>query len=238
MEPKQQKGMIVLVVIAVLFGALSFMNPVGKIDTIQGSWDISSQVKANGFEKYLVEESDFDYTATNVWNAAQAVKSKTASAESAIKETARYVAQNVKYSGLISIDYCYSETASSVLSSRQGDCVSMSRLVTAMLRAQGIPARTMGGCLTSKRCGILFATVPGLQPFYMPMVDGDFKKRGFLHEYVEAWEPSRGWVRVEATSGQIFPMECVAYLNYGYDSNQYNRCTINDASFWDQCSIA
>jgi len=43
------------------------------------------------------------------------------------------------------------------------------------------------------------------------------------------------WVRVESTSGQIFDISCNTYLNYGYDSNNINRCVINDNSFIKEC---
>lgn len=199
---------------------------------------ISGQSAMNGatenLSQYLVETSDFDISNPEIQALAQAIKSKATSQDDQVKQTIKYVYNNVKYTS-VAVSYCYSEKASTVLSLRQGDCVSMSRAVTALLRAQGIPSRTMGGCLSfSKSCGVLFAAIPGAIPQTTPMVEGDFKKRGFLHEYVEAYIEGRGWVRIEATSGQIFPLDCSVYLNYGYDDVN-TRCTINDQNFWNQC---
>ena len=211
--------------------------------TIMGQWDITADVDKNGYSLYLAETSDFDYMSEKVYALAVNIKSNTATPKEAVKDTMRYVAQNIRYDSDVDIDYCYEEKASTVLEVMQGDCVSMSRLVTALLRAQGIPARTMGGCLTSQRCVPLFASVPYLkEPQVTPMVEGDYKKRvgqlkkGFLHEWVEYWIPENdGWQIVESTSGQSFDISCATYLPYSYDSNKFDRCIINSQEFWMQC---
>lgn len=203
------------------------------------TWDISTQVTNQGLDTYLKEEADFDYSNENVYKLAQQIKSSTSTPYDAIKKTAKYVVTNVQYNAKISINYCYDETASKVLASGSGDCVSMSRLVTALLRAQGIPARTMGGCLTSSRgCLPLFAAIPSFEARTTPMSQGDYKKRGFLHEWVEAWDPEKGWSLIESTSGQVFNMNCDSYLEYGYDTNKYERCVIQESSFWNTCAVA
>lgn len=226
-------------IIAVLILLVFFLTQKPKIQTIKGEWDISEQVAERGYEKYLIEESDFDYTHPEVFALAQEIKSRTSTPEEAIKETLKYVVQNIRYTS-ITINYCYEEKASDALERGIGDCVSMARAVTALLRAQGIPTRTRGGCLSAtKRCNILFATVPFLEAQVTPMVEGDFKKRGFLHEWAEIWTPDREWFIAEPTSGQTFPMSCydVAYLPFSYDSNNINRCVINSPSFWSQCKV-
>lgn len=233
-----KNNLIIPLVIIAIAAAISVSNsPILNFNTIEGEWDISEQVKANNYEIYLAEEHDFDYSAPILQDMAKDIKESTSDADEAIKETAKTVAQHVKYSGSISIPYCYDETASLVAETRTGDCVSMSRLATALLRAQGIPARTMGGCLSfTKRCGILFATVPFEEAKTVPMVEGDFKKRGFLHEWVEVWSPNKGWMILEATAGQIYPLDCNTYLEFGYDKDEYTRCVINSQEFWQQCA--
>ena len=86
-----------------------------------------------------------------VYAMATKIKQSTASANDALQKTARFVYDNVQYNSRVTVASCYAETASSTLSSGQGDCVSMSRLATALLRAQGIPARTVGGDRKSTR---------------------------------------------------------------------------------------
>ena len=231
MKLKKKHYMLIALVGIVLIWSL-FQEP--KIHTIPGGWNVSE-----GFEQYLVEEPDFDYTHPSIYSLAQTIKSQTSTPKEAIKQTIKYVVQNIRYSSAITINDCFEEKASDVLESGIGDCVSMSRLVTALLRAQGIPARTVGGCLSSyRRCRVLFATVPFLEAQVTEMVEEDFKKRGYLHEWVEAFDGEK-WVLIEATSGQVFPVSCYdeAYLKYSYDSNQMNRCVITSRNFWSQCKI-
>ena len=235
-KKKESNDLIVFVIVIVGFFLLSNQPAKQELDIITGQWDISSEVGDKGYDIYLVEELDFDYSNPAVYAKAQEIKQSTTSAKDAISKTIKFVAKNTKYSSKITVNYCYNEKASLVLSSGVGDCVSMSRLVTSLLRAQGIPARTSGGCLSAfKRCIPLFATIPYWEAKTTPMEAEDFKKRGYLHEWVEAWEPTEGWQIIEATSGQAFPLVCNAYMQFAYDDNQYNRCVIMDQNFWNSC---
>jgi len=227
------------IVIGISILVLLFMFPSEKeLVTAEGNWNISNEVNEAGYEQYLIEEPDFDYSTPSIFNLAKQIKESTSSPEEAIKKTIKHVATNVRYSSAITINYCYSETASKVAEVKEGDCVSMSRLVTALLRAQGIPTKTVGGCLTTERCDILFSTVPLLETQTTLMSVGDFKKRGFLHEWAETWTPEKGWMVVEATAGRLYSTDCDTYLFYSYDSNSRNRCIINDMSFWNQCRVS
>lgn len=218
-------------------GTLFFISPKeGTVSTIEGNWDISSQVEAKNYGTFLKEEHDFDYSSPDIQAVAKQIKSETSSPEKAVSETIKYTVRNVRYRGDMTIAECYDETASSTLAVGTGDCVSMTRLNVAIMRAMGIPARSVGGCLShSKRCVAIFSVIPGLEALTVAMTEGDFKKRGYLHEWVEVWTPEKGWFLVESTSGQKFPLGCVSYLKYSYDSNRYNRCVIQDSAFWDKC---
>jgi transglutaminase-like putative cysteine protease len=225
MDKTKKKQAITILISILLIGSILFFNPNSKPQT---------NVDDNNLDSYLIEEQDFDYSEPEIQELAQELQGY--NTKDSIKNVIEYVAKNVRYSGAVSVNYCYNEKASDVLASGTGDCVSMSRLVTALLRAQEIPARTKGGCLSfNKFCTPLFATVPGETAKSVAMEEGDFKKRGFLHEWVEAFD-GENWVLIEATSGQVFPSDCTTYLSYGYDSNRYDRCVINDRGFWQQCT--
>ncbi len=240
MDKRKTQSIFLFGVLVVMVIFVASKNAIPEPKPIQGeNWDISREVSDNGLQEFLVETSDFNYNNQNVYKLAQEIKSSTATSYDAIKKTAKFVVTNVQYDSKISINYCYDETAASVLEKGSGDCVSMSRLVTALLRAQGIPTRTVGGCLTSSRsCVPLFAVIPTFEARVTPMETGDFKKRGFLHEWVESWSPEHGWMLIEATSGQVFSMDCGSYMIYGYDSNRYDRCIISSADFWNRCATA
>lgn len=227
------KKAIIISLIFFLVLVILIIN-MGKIE----EWDISKQVQDLNYGIYLEDAIDIDYNTPAIFLLAQEIKSRTSTPKQAIKETLIYVYLNVEYSSELSEEYCYEEKASTVLESGIGDCVSMSRLVTALLRAQGIPAKTVGGCYSAyNRCDILFSTIPYREAQVTPMEEGVFKKKGYLHEWVEVWEPENGWILVEATSAQIFHSDCNAYLFYHYDKDQYERCVITSFPFWNKCSI-
>ncbi len=246
MEKKNEEILLyvgIFALILILMGGNNDVKP-GGIVSIEGNWDISEQVLEQNLEQYTIEEEDFDYSDPQVYKLAQDIKSSTATPYDAVKATARYVYDNIQYSSKVSVNFCYEETASSALEAGTGDCVSMVRLATALLRAQGIPTRTMGGCLASSgRCSPLFAVAPPeITAQVTTMVEDDFKKRGFLHEWYEFWVPDGSedgiWRIGEATSGQIFPIGCPAYIQFAYDNNRFNRCVIQDNNFWNLCSIS
>lgn len=234
---KKQKR-IVFIGFVILMGIfIAWQAEKEKIQTIQGSWDITTEVEQAGYLSYLEEYADFDYTTPIVYNKAQEIKASSSSPEDAIKKTLKFVVSEISYSSSVSIGYCYDEKASTVLVNKMGDCVSMTRLTISLLRAQGIPARSVGGCLSSyKRCTPIFAVIPSLEAKTTPMTEGDFKKRGFLHEYTEIWTPIEGWRIGEATSGQLFNFDCDSYLMYSYDTNIQNRCIILSQDFWQICN--
>ena len=245
---KERKNMMLIggiVLLSIFFfgikGGFFPGSPSQSANIIPGSWDISKQVKQQNLQQYLVEEIDFDYSHPEIQKLAKEIKSSTNTPYDAVKMTAKYVYNNIQYSSGITVGYCYEETASSTLEVGKSDCVGMTRLNVALLRTMGIPARSVGGCLKSaERCSPIFAVAPGIQTKVTPMTEGDFKKRGFLHEWLEVWTPETGWLQVEATSGQIFSPEpeCNQYIKYAYDSNQYDRCTITSQSFWNLCSVS
>jgi len=236
---KYNKVLIVVGILLFIFAFAGITQQTSPIKSVQGNWDISKQVKEQGLEKYLIEEPDFDYSNPGIQQLAKSIKSSTLGPYEAAKFTAKYVYDNIPYNSNIDINYCYAETASSTLIAKTGDCVSMTRMNVALLRAMGIPARSVGGCLkSSKRCTPLFAAYPGVEAQVTQMVPDDFKKRGFLHEWLIFFTPERGWQILEATSGQIFNQDCSAYIKFAYDTNQYDRCVITDASFWKTCQAS
>lgn len=236
---EKNKIIIILISFVVFIFLLSGKGSLSseQTQTIEGSFDLSGS--DFDFDKFLIEEDDFDYSEPIIQQIAQDIKSSSSTPYEAMKLTATYVVDNIQYSSKVTVQSCYEETASSALILGKGDCVSMARAVTAILRAQGIPTRTVGGCLSlANRCSPLFAVSPILDAQVTTLVEGDFKKRGFLHEWVESYDPQRGWLIIEATSGQIFPIDCQSYIIFGYDSNNFNRCVITDSNFWNLCSIS
>lgn len=196
---------------------------------------VKEQVSVNPND-YLSGSSDIDLSPEIMKVAAQ-LKEGVTTTDDLIKRTISYTRSHVVYKGDLSVSYCYNEKASDVLKSGQGDCVSMSKLNAALLKANGIPARTVGGCVIfSKSCTINFAIVPG-EEIPTAKIKGDGKKRGYLHEWVEVYDGTR-WLSIESTTGNIFETGCDRYNIFGYDSNPQDRCVINDYKFNSECEVA
>lgn len=196
----------------------------------KGDWEMDIK----GMEEYVEETQEFDYSNPSIRVVSSTIKEDSGSINDAIKKSSKYVVENIEYSSGISVEDCFMETASGVLENKKGDCVSMSRLLVSLLRAQNIPARTVGGCLSKDyTCDVTFATMPFEKAKFTEIKD-DFKKRGYLHEWVEAYN-GREWVLIESTSGQVFDNQCQDYGFYHYDQDSVERCIIEDEIFIDEC---
>lgn len=155
--------------------------------------------------------------------------------EDLLKKATRYVLSRIKYASAgITPSYCFSETATSAYLSESGDCVSMAKLGTALLRGQGIAVRTVGGCVKfDGSCSPLMGVIP--IPIEKAVIF-DGKKRGFLHEWTEVWIPNKGWVLVDFTNGAIYEKGCKDYIIYAYDEANYKDiCVIEDDEFNKKC---
>ena len=154
--------------------------------------------------------------------------------EDALKKTLKFVLANVKY-GRVEKSDCFPETATSALKYGRGDCVSMTKVGSAILRGMGVAVRTGGGCLKGMSCSSIMATFP--IPVSRPDIV-DNKKRGWLHEWGEVWLVKKGWVLVDFTNGAIYS-ECDDYGFYAYDNaDKIEMCIISDNSFVEECKVS
>ena len=154
-----------------------------------------------------------------------------------IKKVGDYVFDNIKYDQ-VSMDTCYIEKASNVILTGRGDCASMSKLAIALLRGNGVPARPVGGCGLRATCNPLLAVIE-IRPTIITEITNltDIKKRGGLHEWVEAWDGNE-WVVLEATSGMIYDTSCNSYIYHDNNEDAVGICQINEVNFLRQCMKA
>jgi hypothetical protein len=75
-------------------------------------------------------------------------------------------------------------TADQILKEKRGDCTEFSKALLLLLRAIGIPSRTLSGIALASDTPPTFA----------------------YHAWVEAWFPDRGWVALDPTWG-VFPVD-------------------------------
>ena len=232
---------VIIVVLLILAGTKK-ISPLPPIpDTVwqkqsQSEWQkqyTKEMIENNIDLEYTQPQSTIDYFTEDLQKVISEMDST--SPEDAVKKATKFILKNIRYelSG-ISADFCYAETATSTLRDGFGDCVSMTKLGTAILRGQGIAVRSGGGCVKfTEQCASLMATfaIP-----YQKAEIYDGKKRGFLHEWAEVWFPEEGWVIVDFTSGAVYNKQCNEYTLYSYDNAHWKEmCVITDNSFIQQC---
>lgn len=222
----------VLIAIAIFVFILNFTS---KSEPWQNKYN--QELKKGDIKgEHLALTNEFDFEDPQVQELIKNIKDSTTSARGALKKTLSIVLVRVKYSGTETIGECVLESASDVLNKGKGDCVSMMKLDVAILRGLGIAARPAGGCLSKEyTCLSTFAIIPLKKPPVTKLVPGDFKKRGYFHEWFEVWLPNYGWLLVDPTSGEILEQECQDYLFYRYDSTPMEMCVIEDMNFWNTC---
>lgn len=193
----------------------------------------SENVTSENVSEYLSPTEDFVTTNPELVSLAATLKGNTE--KETVKNTLEYVHKNIEYEGDVGIGYCFTETAYDVYATKSGDCVSMTRLTVTLLRINGIPSRSLGGCVKDTTpCTPLFAV--GLVNEIPTSNILDNKKRGMLHEWAEAYVDGQ-WILLETTANRIIGMTCQNYVPLQYDSNPIDRCIISNSSFIERCRV-
>lgn len=166
---------------------------------------------------YLKETEQIDFSHPTVQSLATQLKKETA------KETAKAIAKwtfdNIRYDTSNDFNSCKGVKASEVIERGFGICSTQSKVNTALLRANGIPARMVTGCLTfSEACRRIQTFFRRRVPTAFPVdIDdtGHAPTRGGLHNYVEILLPEEeNWVVMESTVGLLYDSTCINYESY------------------------
>ena len=194
--------------------------------------------KYNIYDKDLESSSVIDHTNDKIVKIASQIELESETADQALHRVLNYVLSHIVYdSTSLTIDGCYDETSVTVLENKYGDCVSMTKLGTALLRHMGFVVKTAGGCLRSiPTCYPLMQVIPiYVETRKIRSLTFDMKKRGYLHEWAEVFIDGQWWT-VDFTSGGVYGPECRDYLLYSYDKgDKEEMCVINDESFFEKC---
>ncbi len=96
-----------------------------------------------------------------------------------------------------------------MFNSNSGNCVDASVFAVTMLRARGIPARQVVGCVSHEgwQCETFATNFPLL-----------YEKLGYIeeneplgHSWIEIWTPEKGWLMSDPTVGDTISKYCVGY---------------------------
>lgn len=213
--------------------------PVVVIDTKEWMQKYADDLVKYGINNNYLESSQvIDHTNEKIVKIASQIELESETAEQALHRVLNYVLSHIVYdSTSLTIDGCYDETSVTVLENKYGDCVSMTKLGTALLMHMGFAVKTAGGCLRSiPTCYPLMQVIPiYVETRKIRTPTFDMKKRGYLHEWAEVFMDGQWWT-VDFTSGGIYGPECRDYLLYSYDKgDRKDMCVINDESFFERC---
>lgn len=192
-------------------------------------------------EEFFKETLVFDYNSDVIQKALEDV-GYTTSPYDAVKKVGAWTINNVDYNSNVVYKDCFNKKASKVINESRGVCSTQSKVDIALLRALGIAAKPMTGCLKiSNSCKILAAfnvSVTDVKYSEEMVVDdeGYAVSMGALHTWVEAWLPDLGWVILEPTTGMITEQRCIDYMIY-YDNVQENElCGLKTSNpYVDMC---
>jgi len=104
----------------------------------------ANKTDENHLERFLAEESFMEISSPNIKQLALQIKQ--AKQQHTAEKTFNWVANNIKYAGYIKDE----RGALYAMKSRQGDCTEYMYLNTALLRANQIPSRGIGGYVYSE----------------------------------------------------------------------------------------
>jgi len=152
-----------------------------------------------------------------------------------IVNTAAYIHQTVAYAPLG--DACFAQTPEDVLTLGEGNCVSTTKLATAMLTGMDIPVLIIEGC-----------AFPLSRDWLIP-ADATAKRegavtknaRGQLHSWIRAHD-GHNWYTVETTAGVVFP--ATNEDSYGYSTfggyvdpaDGTHLCVLQNPRYVDFCT--
>lgn len=195
-------------------------------------------------DAYLYSDYYFDLNDESVASLAEELKVEGDPLES-LRSVLDWTHEHIRYdTSTLTLDYCLDNTASELLQKGRGVCSTMSRVNIALLRSQGLAARSAVGCGRQRSC-LEYATLPLeekslYEKFSQPPVREVYQGReyavlgGGAHTWLEVWIPEYGWVYGESTSGKIHPLSCIAYDQYYTTENSYRWRDENSLKF---CAI-
>lgn len=123
-----------------------------------------------------------------------------------LNRTYSWVAQNVKYAGFIKDD----RGALYALTNKQGDCTEYMYLFTALARAQGVPARAMGGFVVAEDAALKARDFHNWAEVY---VDGKWRVIDPQHKVF--MDKENQYVAMRIISGQINKSESLSLTSHG-----------------------
>lgn len=247
-------GVIGLIAIIYLIGQEKMNTQVQVNGTDLSSWQQDYKVQAaKEISNYQSSTGDTEYYDINdpvINTIAKDISSRAKDSKAAISLAAKYVYDNVEYTSSESDSKCYSGDAPAILKSGSGQCDTQSITVISLLRAMGIAAKPVGGCIVvNSQCRLesffLFAlqgvgSAPKFTTLSVAPDQTTFSRGGVLHAWVTAWVPDEGWVTIEATNGKIVNNNCYKYFVelFPADNQKSDICISKNRNYAEACALS
>ena len=254
---RDNKGIIVLIVIVI---AIVFISSKTKqMPVTVSDWQLSFKTRTEQIPKeYLESTYIYDYDNENIKMISEQLVKESSNAMEYTENVLEYVYQNVRYDFTENDQTCFDSRASTVLERGSGQCDTQSMAVVALLRAGGIPAYSIGGCIhkaQSLTCDMQYALTEMREPIFRPLIETVFSRgtdpiytelptyfsrgvtgrTGGLHAWVRAFTGER-FQLLESTSGQIIESSCYIYTDELEVTNVHELCVSSDMLFALWCS--
>ena len=194
------------------------------------SWDkyTKSVSEIEGIEQYLKSSKYYDYNNPTI-------KKLIADVEAKYNPTTPY--EYMKYSTeylLYTFDYVWGgvdcpETAETALNRGTGNCVDFSVILISMMRAKGIPARQVEGCVSHDKWQCQPYSLFGRMDMEeIKLRAGNINEQQPLgHSWVEIYTPDEGWKTADPTVGDWISERCIGYHKISHSINE-EQCYIKN----------
>jgi len=254
---KKNKGIVVLVGIVILIAI--FTSRTNQMPVIGTDWQLGFKQKIEQIpDSYLESTYIYNYENENIKMVSEQLVKESSDAKDYTEKVLDFVYNNVKYDFNENDITCFNSKASDVLERGTGQCDTQSMLVVALLRAGGIPAYPIGGCIhktPNLLCDMQYAITDMRRPIFRPIEEitfsrggdpiyselipyfgrGELGRAGGLHAWVMAYTGER-FQLLEATSGQIVEMSCYIYTDELQVKNVRELCVSDSFQFAMWCA--
>jgi len=254
---KKNQGTVVLIGAIILIAI--FTSNSKQMPVIGTDWQLEFRARTEQIPNtYLESTNIYNYDNENIKMISEQLVRESTDAKDYTQKVLDYVYENVKYDFNEDDTTCFNSKASDILERGSGQCDTQSMLVVALLRAGGVPAYPIGGCIyktESLVCDMQYAISGMRKPVFRPIEEitfsrggdpiysdltpyfgrGELGRAGGLHAWVTAFTGER-WQLLESTAGQIVESSCYVYTEELQVKNVRELCVSDSYEFALWCA--
>lgn len=218
--------------------------PVSASEDWQSRYIQTAKATLPAYQEYVSNTYYADLTDPQIQSIAADLLADTESAKDAMQAALSYVHSHVAYTREEDDPTCISRTATDILDAGTGQCDTQSEVVIALLRAMGVAATPVGGCIYPSPTCTTQALFELPHPLYeplsilpTPLPSYSRRAAGGLHAWVAAWDDTtKEWVNLEATSGTPAQTSCWTYHVEMYPDTQEDICKSTNYAYVQACN--